>query len=133
MSAVYDPIEFAAWLSDAFRDSHFKSWQAVAERVGVTRSTLSRFAGAKPQSLTGKAGQPKAELVIKLARLFGRDVDQALMIAGHAPIGQPSEEGLFSGFEKLSPEMKRIARRQIQAIIDLLAEQDEVDTDYIED
>lgn len=132
MTAVYDPQEFAEWLTQAYEASPFKSWQAVADRVSTTRSTLSRLAGAKPQSITGKPGQPNAQLVIDLAKLFHQDVDTALIKGGHAPIGRTEENGLFSGLEKLSPERQRLAKRQIRAIIDSLAAEEEHDTDYID-
>lgn len=90
---TYDPDEFAKWLSDAFDESRFKSWQAVADELnkpvrikGGTRATLSRYAGAKPQNNTDKPSQPNPEFVIALARLFGKDTNTALAIAGHAPI-----------------------------------------------
>ena len=88
---IYDPQEFAAWLRDAFMQSSFKSWQQVAravEETGITtasRSTLSRYAGAKPQSLTGKPSQPQPELAQALAKVFDADVNYVLQLSGHAP------------------------------------------------
>lgn len=85
----YDAVKFGEWLTDAFNRSRFKSWEDVANQVkpvrGGTRSTLSRYAGAKPQLLTDKPSQPKAELALKLAEVFGEDVNKVLMLAGHAP------------------------------------------------
>jgi transcriptional regulator with XRE-family HTH domain len=92
MPLVYDPLVFAKWLVEAYGESPYKSWQAVAEKVGTTRSTLSRLAGAKPQTLTGKPSQPSSDLVIKLANLFNKDMDDALIKAGHAPIRGMSEQ-----------------------------------------
>lgn len=132
MSAVYDPLRFAEWLTSAFRDSPYKSWQEVADRVDTSRATLSRYARAAEQSLTNKPSQPGPQLVIKLAELFGKDVDKALQIAGHAPRSGGIEEGLFSGFNNLSPRMQKLAQQQIRAIIESLAAQDEHDTDYID-
>jgi hypothetical protein len=82
--------------------------------------------------LTNKPSQPGAQLVIKLAELFGEDVDKVLLLAGHAPRSGAIEEGLFSGLNKLSPRMQKVAQQQIRAIIDALAAQDEHDTDYID-
>lgn len=82
--------------------------------------------------MTNKPSQPGPQLVIKLAELFGKDVDKALQIAGHAPRSGGIEEGLFSGFNNLSPRMQKLAQQQIRAIIESLAAQDEHDTDYID-
>jgi transcriptional regulator with XRE-family HTH domain len=134
MLEIFDPAEFGEWLSEAYQDSPFKSWQQVADRVGTTRSTLSRLAGAKPQSLTGKPGQPNPDLVVKLAKLFGKDVNEALIKGGHAPIDRyPAESGLFRGIEKLSPERQELARRQIRAIIESLSVEEHHDFDYVEE
>ena len=82
--SFYNPFKFAEWLSNAYNESKFKSWQEVADKVGTTRSTLSRYAGAKPQTLTNKPSQPNADLVVKLAEVFGEDKNNALTLAGHA-------------------------------------------------
>ncbi|CAN5354673.1 hypothetical protein BH10ACI2_BH10ACI2_00220 [soil metagenome] len=72
-------------------------------------------------------------MVVSLAEALGRDVDDALMLAGHAPIADFDNDGLFSGLKKLSPEKQRLAKRQMKMIIDTLAEEDDHDTDYIGD
>lgn len=86
MTAVYDPKEFADWLSEAFRRSSFKSWRELARHIGTSVSTVTRYATAKPQSLTNKPSQPPANLVVKLAELLGEDANIGLMKAGHAPL-----------------------------------------------
>lgn len=90
MTAVYDPKEFAEWLSDAFRRSPFKSWRELAAKIGTSVSTLTRYAGAKPQYLTSKPSQPSPDLVIKLAEIFHDDIDFVLEKAGHASTAEPS-------------------------------------------
>jgi transcriptional regulator with XRE-family HTH domain len=90
MTAVYDPKEFAEWLSDAFRRSPFKSWRELAGRIGTSVSTLTRYAGAKPQYLTSKPSQPSPDLVIKLAEVFEADINAALEKAGHASASEAS-------------------------------------------
>lgn len=80
----YDPDKFADWLSDSFNRSTFKSFAALADAVGLSRSTVSALAGAKKQPLTDKPSQPKSENVIKLAKALGENVDVALNIAGYA-------------------------------------------------
>lgn len=92
VNGIYNPVKFGKWLTEAFNRSSFKSWEEVAKAIkpvrGATRSTLSRYAGAKPQQLTSKASQPKPELVIRLANVFGEDVDKVLALAGHASINK---------------------------------------------
>lgn len=85
----FDPVAFAAWLEDAFQHSNFKSYSQLADKIGVTRSTISSLATARVQSATGKASQPRAEMVINLANALGVDADTALLKAGHAPKGNP--------------------------------------------
>lgn len=82
---IYNPDAFADWLTSAFNESSFKSFEELAQRAKTTRSTISRYAGAKKQSLTNKPSQPKSGLVIALAEALNKDVNEALMAAGHAP------------------------------------------------
>lgn len=93
---VFDPDSFAKWLTEAFLDSSYKSWEQIAKDLknirGATRSTLSRYAGAKPQFLTNKPSQPNSDLVIGLAKLFKKDANEALLLAGHAPIDVSNTE-----------------------------------------
>lgn len=81
----YDADKFADWLSDSFNQSTFKSFAALADFTGLSRSTVSALAGAKKQPLTDKPSQPKAETVRSLAKALNEDVDKALLLAGHAP------------------------------------------------
>lgn len=100
----YDADAFADWLNEAYKNSEFKSFAAVADKANLSRSTVSSLAGAKKQALTDKPSQPKAATVIELAKVLNKDVDEALLIAGHAPIGSGLPEPLkvsdFEGFDK---------------------------------
>jgi plasmid maintenance system antidote protein VapI len=84
--SIFDAKRFGEWLKDAFDNSHYKSFAQLAEKVGVTRAYVSNLINAKEQLLTGKASQPNSELVVKLAQALGKDVNEALLLAGHAPI-----------------------------------------------
>lgn len=117
MSSVYSPEEFAEWLTSAYEGSRYKSWRSVAFEIGTSHSTLTRLAGAKPQTLTGKPSQPSADLVITLANFFKKDVNEALRKGGHAPLDdEDDEDSLYAGIENLTPEMQAIARKQIREI-----------------
>lgn len=88
----FDAVAFAEWLNDAFKNSSFKSFSALAEKTKLQRSTISALANAKPQVLTGKASQPKPETVISLAKALNQDVNKALLLAGHAPLNSAIEK-----------------------------------------
>jgi hypothetical protein len=69
-----------------------------------------------------------------LANALNIDVDEALLMAGHAPSdGNADPDGLYSGIKKLTPERQRLAKAQIKAIMSTLLAEQEHDTDYIEE
>lgn len=116
----YSPARFARWLKDAFSESSFKSFSELGNEIGYSRSTISSLASAKEQTATGKASRPKRKTVIALAEALAKDVNEALLIAGHAPIIEDGDElinGFWDGYYSLSEKDKRLARRQIKAII----------------
>lgn len=82
----YSPENFAKWLNAAFQKSSFKSFAQVADSVNLSRTTVNGYATAKPQSATNKPSRPKRENVIALAKALNKDVDEALILAGHAPL-----------------------------------------------
>jgi hypothetical protein len=71
--------------------------------------------------------------VIEIARAVGVDVTEALTRAGYSPSDAAAAAGLFSGFNKIPADRRDLAIRQIQGIIDSLAEEENPDTDYIDD
>jgi hypothetical protein len=88
---TFNPDEFAVWLNSAYERSHFKSWEAVVKAVklkggSTSRSSLSRYAGAKNQTIPGKPSQPEAGLAISLAKVFNEDENRVLLLTGHAPV-----------------------------------------------
>lgn len=89
---MYDPNRFAEWLNEAFTNSRFKSFAELADAAKLTRSGVGALMNAKKQPLTGKASQPKPDTVIKLATALNRDIDEALLLAGHAPINNLPNE-----------------------------------------
>lgn len=89
---AFDARAFAAWFMEGFKQSPYKSFAEVGDEVGAHRSTIARYAGAKKQGLTDKPSKPDPVIVERLAKLFDRDVDKALMLAGHAPRPLPNAE-----------------------------------------
>lgn len=86
--ALYDAEAFGRWLEEQFRNSKYKSHSELADVAGLKRSTVSALIGAKPQTATNKPSQPRAETVIKIAKALGVDLNEALLLAGHAPLTQ---------------------------------------------
>lgn len=87
---LFDADKFAEWLTSVYNSSSFKSWEDVSKAVKkhggqISRSSLSRYAGAKDQTLTGKPSQPQPQSAIALAKVFNEDEDKVLMLCGHAP------------------------------------------------
>lgn len=103
---LYDADKFADWLTAGFENSKFKSFSALADAAGLSRSSVSALAGAKKQPLTDKPSQPKPNTVITLAKALGEDVDRALAIAGYAGLGEKQDEIPKPIFEALAREGK---------------------------
>lgn len=113
---MYDPNKFATWLESAFQESRFKSYAELGESAGLSRSTIAAFAKAKKQTANDKPSQPKAENVIKIANALNRDVNEALLSAGHAPLNDDTQ-GNFRGFDKVPPHLRDLARKQVNDLI----------------
>lgn len=80
--------DFGRALNEAYQLSRFKSHAALAQAVGLSRTTVSALISAKPQTGTNEPSRPKASNVIKLAKALNTDPDPLLLLAGHAPTSQ---------------------------------------------
>lgn len=102
--------KFGAWLRQKRLDRGL-SMPQLAVLVKTNKQTINRWEKATPQSLTGKPSIPKREDVIELATALCTDPDEALLIAGYAPINSPlPPEIALVGFDGLSKEdFQRIA------------------------
>ncbi|MBS4027208.1 MAG: hypothetical protein KGZ58_01115 [Ignavibacteriales bacterium] len=121
--------DFANWLENAYQNSRFKSYAALGKAAGgLSRSTIASLAKAKPQTATNKASRPKRENVIAIAKALNADIDKVLQIAGHAPINL--DEGFYRIIDKFSPRGKRMANKQIKAILETIAEDEGVEPDF---
>lgn len=123
---------FGQWLLRCRKE---RGWtqKFLHEKSGVSESYISTLERSQPHSITGAKLRPEPDKVELLAKALGENVDQALIIAGYSPNNETT--GYFKGLEKLSPEKQKIAKRQIRAIIDALAEEEftDEDFDYIDD
>jgi transcriptional regulator with XRE-family HTH domain len=88
--STFDPVRFAAWLGRAYENSRFKSHAALGSAADLSRSTVSGYISAKPNS-GGRPSQPEAETVIRLAKALNVDVNEALLAAGWAPLNRTDD------------------------------------------
>jgi transcriptional regulator with XRE-family HTH domain len=121
-------LEFIKWFKPLMESSGLKQ-RVIAARAGIHPVSLSRI-------MSGNHGvDPDTALALVEAvnGLVGRELasvrEAKIILAG---LSEDEDDGLFKGLEKLSPDNQRLARRQIKAIIDSLAEQ-EHEFDYIEE
>lgn len=82
----FDAEKFAKWLQDSFAQSKFKKQIDLVKAVKSNPATISRLMNGTAQTPNGKPSQPDKELVINLAQVFEKDVDEVLLIAGFAPL-----------------------------------------------
>lgn len=117
----FDAEKFAAWLENAFQNSRFKSYAQLAEFIGVTRTTISTFATARPQSHSGKPSRPKRNNVIALAQALDEDVDKALFLAGHAPQSQKVVNEILVRVDKIFNQLTTDeARKKVEYLFEFL-------------
>jgi len=139
MTIIQDVSEFSGeffgnWLQRTRKRRGISSAD-LARRIGVSRSYISALERGQVQLLTGRPSQPALEKVENIANALAVDVDEARMMAGYDPAPEAipfDSDGLYRGLEKLTPEKRRLAEKQIKAIIDSLADADH-DFDYIDD
>ena len=96
-------------------------------RSGVTKQQIGRIVNNDRSTFTGEVTKPSVETVDKLANGLGWNTDEARLAAGYAPKGDSDPYGLASGLSRLPPERRELAQRQIKAILDSLA----TDEDHI--
>jgi len=82
----FDAKKFAEWMQKCFRNSPYKTITSLANAAESNKATISRLMSGAAQTLTNKPSQPSQKLVKKLAVIFNEPIDDALLLAGHAPI-----------------------------------------------
>ena len=111
---------FGRWLKEKREETHF-SQGGAAQRAGIDRQQWYRI----ENGLSGT----KRDTVIAIARALSLPADEALARSGFASTQAETEEGLFSGIDKLTPERQKLAKKQIRAIIDSLVDSEDHGTD----
>lgn len=116
---------FGQWLKQR-REAAGYNRTELAARARTTKATISLYE-------LDKVDQPRKAVVDNIAKALHVPLDEARIAAGYMPnseiMGDP--EGFYRDFDKLSPDARRLAKKQIKAIIEALAEEDDPDLDYI--
>lgn len=123
--------ELAKLLTAGFQNSSIKTITDLAAAVNSNKGTLSRLMSAAPQTATGKPSQPNSDLVVRLAETLKINVDEALVLAGYAPLNRIEKtddelvaNGLFKDYYELPEEKRKQARRAIAAVIRSFKDED---------
>jgi len=118
-------MTFGQWLRQKLNDKRMSNAE-LARRVHVSPTYVSNLVrDYSPNMISNRAPRPGEDIVERIARALGAPLDEARLAANYAP--RSVEDGIFSGLDKLSPKMQRVAKAQIRAIIDSL--QSETDTE----
>jgi transcriptional regulator with XRE-family HTH domain len=102
----------------------------------TTGANISMIERGYDKRKDGEPTKPNKRFVELAAEILNDDVDEALMDADYAPRDQTryrAQPGFYKGYYELPEDRRQLAERQIKAIIDSLAEEEDPDTDYIQD
>ena len=103
--------------------------EELAEKISarghqITGAYVSMIERGYDRKIDGEPSRPKRKFVELAAEILDDDIDEALTDADYAPNNRNFEEGLYAGWKKLPKDRQELARRQMKAIIDSLAEND---------
>lgn len=121
---------FGQWLRNKRKDASLTQGQ-LARKSGISTSYVSTLERGQRHTVTNADPLPKPDIVEAIAKALTVPVDEARLAAGYAASEDNDPHGLASGLNRLSPERQAIAKKQIAAILDALAEEEQ-DTDYID-
>lgn len=117
---ITNALSFASWLSSQLELRRMSQAQ-LADSARVTRTTISCYAGARPDSRTGRPNVPTIQTVDKIARGLGASIAEARAAAGYAsdPLPQLSTLDRFTSlFRELSESRQRDILRIMTALQD---------------
>lgn len=123
---------FGEWLRGKIAENNLSNAE-LGRRVGLSPTYIGNL--VRDYSPNSKTGSIRASegVVASIAKALGVNIDEARLAAGYSPLNTLvfDEEtiGLFKQKEKLSPAKQRLVNRQLKAIIEALAEEEE-DFDY---
>ena len=125
---VYMDMTFGEWLRKNLNDRGISNAE-FARRVDVSGTYIGNLVrDYSPNMTSARAPRPSEAVVAAMAKALEVPLNEARLAAGYAPIGEETNEGLFSGIEKLSPERQKVAKQTIRALIDSLAAQENHNT-----
>jgi transcriptional regulator with XRE-family HTH domain len=115
--------------------------EQLAEKVSaaghtVSSSYVSMIERIYEKRLDGLPTRPARRFVELAAKILDDDINEALMDADYAPLDRErfrQDDGMFSGWDKVPEHLRPLARKQVQAIIESLIDNEDNDTDYIDD
>lgn len=124
-------MKISDWLK-IYRKQSKVSQKELAEKVTalghqITDTQISNYEREYDKDKDGNPTRPPERFVEFAAQVLNRPIEEARTAAGYS--NKNDAPGFFSGIEKLSPEKQILAKRQIKAIIDSLADE-EHDFDY---
>ncbi len=104
---------FADWLTIQLQEKGL-TMTKLAELSGAHKQSISAYAGAKPNSKTGRPNRPPRKFVVDVATALRTSVPEALRIAGYAidekheaktVAAKPENESLYNACLKIAIEM----------------------------
>lgn len=121
--------EFVAALKRKMDETGIKAAE-LARRTGLRKQNISRILTQTPHPITGAPAKTSKEVVLKLARALDWDADEALQLAGFAPLNVPSAyerkvAALFRGAQGWSEKKRQKVLRQIEGLIELVEEEED--------
>jgi hypothetical protein len=99
----------------------------------VTDANISMIEREYDRRSDGSPTQPNKTFVILAAEICGADVNASLVEADYAPLDSADPDGLYAGLNKLPPDVRPFAKRQIKALMETFATEEHPNTDYIDD
>jgi hypothetical protein len=117
---LFDPEQFAQWMTDGYEHSTFKSIRSLAAAAHSNPATISRLMNAAPQTNTDRPSQPKPDLVERLAKLFNKDVNEALILAGHAPKNSADDTYDILDGARVSFDHRKFTKAEQEQLLDAM-------------
>lgn len=125
---VYNNMTFGEWLRIKVNASRMSNAE-FARRTGVSATYVGNLLrDYSPNMRSARAPRPSEPVIERMAIALGVPLNEARQAAGYSTLGGDDEDGLFAGFNDLPADRKQLARRQIRAIIDSLADDDLAET-----
>lgn len=106
---------FGEWLKRCRKE---RGWtqEDLHQKSGVSASYISTLERTQPHSITGATLRPEPNKVEKLATSLGKDISEALLLAGYAPQNSNESHEILDGATVSFDERKFSKAEQAQLI-----------------